>query len=227
MNTRSNTNFFDDGDNGHFDLSEEDREGRLRWTEPEQERGAGKVKPEKRRAASSLDDERSDDKKKSRTDKEAMQDSTDEDEEVWQKVGKYDSFEDGDSDEAASNGFNEFKMLDANMKSWIQHLSLQNRYGSKEAGLDMIDEHNYTPPESFEQVFHLADYLFPGKDYHHRLFQKLNEKSRPGIKVRQALRGIKKRNPYDPLVSWHEPREEWIPPNKIVLAGMIDIIRKK
>mmetsp|Transcript_5261 Transcript_5261/g.10068 ORF Transcript_5261/g.10068 Transcript_5261/m.10068 type:complete len:275 (+) Transcript_5261:167-991(+) len=217
---------FDDGDDGYFDINEEDREGRICWAEPEQELTAGQVKSEKRKAALSLDDAKNDSKKKSRTDEKAMNNSTDEEE----GGDNYSSSDSGDSSEAVSSvatsskESNQFKILDSNLKAWIGSLNLQNHYGAREAGLNYIDGRSYAPPGSFEQVFHLADYLFPGNGYHRRLFQ---TQSRPGISVRQVLRAVKKRSPNDPLVSWHEPRQEWIPPNKFVLAGMIDIICKK
>jgi hypothetical protein len=116
-------------------------------------------------------------------------------------------------------------------KEWIiDQLGLGNAaYGTGKAGLDRILAMNnnnkknayYTAPASFEQVLWLADFLFPTQQYYYRLF---HSSSRPGIAVRQALRKKKERHANDPLVSWHQPRKEWLPPTATVLVGIVNVI---
>jgi hypothetical protein len=150
----------------------------------------------------------------------------------------------GHDEEAASNTSNNIDVtkvesLDGKKKKWINELGLTNAYGAEKEGLNrIITNHNnnnnnnnndndnnnpkYVVPVSFEQVFLLTDFLFPGKGYHSRLFEKA---SRPDSRsVRQALRTRQKKDPNDPFVSWHKPRKEWLPPSASVLVGIVNVI---
>lgn len=118
-----------------------------------------------------------------------------------------------------------FDSLDDMMKTWIEALGLKNSYGTCDKGLNQIRIKDYVPPNSFERIFQLTDFLFPvdqgDKTYHKRLFQ---DHSRPGWPVRNALRDVKKRNPKDPLVSWHKKGQQWIPPTASALTIMVRLV---
>jgi hypothetical protein len=121
-------------------------------------------------------------------------------------------------------GSDELNSLDDTTKKWIQALGLQNSYGTRDTGLRQIGIKEYVKPSSFDEVFLLTDFLFPvdqGDDsYYKKLFV---DDKRPGLKVRSALRDIKKKTPNEPLVSWHE-YGPWTPPTASSLTLMIRFI---
>lgn len=130
----------------------------------------------------------------------------------------------GDS-ESDTERANPFDTLDAETKEWITSIGLKDSYGNRELGLGQIQEDTYVKPSSFEKVFLLTDFLFPVEDgeetYHCRLFKKV---SRPGIKIRDKLRTIKRKNPNDPRVCWHETDKKWTPPTVEALTGLVRLI---
>jgi hypothetical protein len=128
-----------------------------------------------------------------------------------------------EDDEVSKTDINVDRLsLDSKTKKWIDQLGLTNAHGKEKQGLNrIIANKKYAVPESLEQVLLLTDFLFPRKEYHSRLFAKA---ARPGIAVRQHLRKRQKKDPKDPLVSWHQPRQEWLPPTASVLVGMVNVI---
>lgn len=83
-----------------------------------------------------------------------------------------------------------FKSLEPETKNWVKKLGLQDAHGTGMRGLASIGGLHYVKPDSFELLFWLADFLFPGHDYHYRLFASA---TRPSLKVRRRLRDLKKK----------------------------------
>jgi hypothetical protein len=119
----------------------------------------------------------------------------------------------------------QFDSLDEETKEWIAKIGLKNAYGSRDDGLERITAELFVGPPSFERIFLLVDFLYPVEEneetYHWRLFAR---ETRPGIKVRAALRTIKKKNPTHPMVSWHKKGGQWIPPSVEALNGIVKLI---
>lgn len=119
----------------------------------------------------------------------------------------------------------QFNALDEATQKWIAAIGLEDAYGSRDDGLAQINIDAFVGPPSFENIFILTDFLFPAEDgaetYHWRLFQK---DSRPGNKVRQALRRVKKKDPTNPMVCWHKRNVPWIPPTAQSLTGIVKLI---
>lgn len=132
-----------------------------------------------------------------------------------------------ESDGEASNqeSTEHFNALDEATQNWISTIGLESAYGSRNNGLTQINVDAYVGPASFEEIFFLTDYLFPVEEdeetHHWRLFKK---ESRPGIKVRQVLRNIKKKDPSNPMVCWHKRGGQWIPPTVQALTGIVKLI---
>lgn len=127
----------------------------------------------------------------------------------------------------------QFDCLDDETKEWIATIGLTSAYASRDNGLARITTESYVGPPSFETIFLLVDFLYPVEEgeetYHKRLYapkpQELIKKTaRPGCKVRAALRTIKKKNPANPMVSWHNKGAQWIPPSVEALNGIVKLI---
>lgn len=216
---------FDDGDESWHDLQQLEREGELCWTEPPSRQVSKRVAPTLKEEE---DTQQGNKEKKARPVKmEEMEEDVSTEEEDNDKKARPVKMESLEED--ATNGdardvtaTEPFQSLNPKMKAWIRKIGLQNAYGTGDEDLRAVSESNYVKPNSFEQLFLLTDYLYPGNDYHLRLFE---TQSRPGLKVRKILRDLKKKNPDDLLVSWHQHRAEWIPPTKFAMVGIVKIIR--
>lgn len=103
--------------------------------------------------------------------------------------------------------------------------------GSGWDGFDKMVDENLLP-RSFEEVFHLMDFLLDDdKAYHRVLFVEAGSRSngkldgkRKGIRTRQMLRNLKKRDPQNAAVSWHRPKKAWIPPTKAHLKVFAELL---
>ena len=221
---------FDNGNKGWFDLVELERDDGIRWSDPSV--GAASKKRKKQTVEDDVPDEDKGGKKKP-AEVHVDISSSEEEKDAAKGAKKQQDLSTDDSGGKSSSSSDESEhqfssIRNESAKNWIRKLNLLNSYGTGEDGMKSINEATYVPPGSFELIFYLADYLFPGNEYHRRLFE---SDSRPGNKVRVELRKIKKKNKDDPLVSWHkgskDSQQKWIPPTKQVLIGFIDLIRNQ
>ena len=113
-----------------------------------------------------------------------------------------------------------FKSLEPKTKHWVKKLGLQNAHGTGMRGLAAIDDAFYVKPDSFELLFRLADFLFAEQDYHYRLFGSV---TRPGLRVRQKLRDLKKQG--EAALACYQYRPDWTPPTKHTMVFIMDKIR--
>ena len=184
---------YDGGDEGWFDLVELERDGGIRWSDPSV--GGASKKRKKQTVEDDVSDEGLLGEKKKPAEVQVDISSSEEEKDAANDAKKQylASTDDSDGKSSSSSDESEYQfssIRNESAKNWIRKLNLLNSYGTGEDGMKSINEATYVPPSSFELIFYLADYLFPGNEYHRRLFE---SDSRPGNKVRVELRKINKK----------------------------------
>jgi hypothetical protein len=204
---------FDDGDTQWYHLAELEDAGLLLWQEPAEKmvmmnnkmkkRNNGNGRGKQKRKSDDIDDETDNDDEYHEDD-----DGDDEDYEYEIRDGhqnkkrarvvgrdcatnansnaQQQDQQQQEHQQAATT--TQFEALSRTTQQWFQRLGLTNKaYGSQQDAFDIILAHasHYVRPEAFEQVFFLTDFLFPGKNYHHRLYASFTTK--PGRPVRDVL----------------------------------------
>lgn len=201
---------FDDGEKYWYNLAEKEDAGQLVWQEPagksllKNKRVVqnNMMKPQEKTSAAQLPppvgkgqgknkrkndiDETNDDYYVDSYDDEIRDELNNNGNMKRARVVSSDSSDARNSDDQQEQATRQFKALSSTTKKWVNVLGLAMAYGSKHDALDIIMDNpsKYVMPEAFEQVFFLADFLFPGKDYHQTLYARY---TKPGQPVRDVL----------------------------------------